>query len=253
MSHPDELLADYVDGTLTTGQRADVEAHLTSCARCREEVSLASAGRRALRSARDVPVPPGIADRAIAEAAAPADVDAARASRSPQRWLGAAAAIAAVVVLLAVAAPKLGSSPSSTAAAGAGAEGATDASFAVATGVEVAQADVRSDDLAALAATAGGVEGPQAASGGSAAAVPTLTPVRTDDAALPQATACLTSAFGDSPGTLTRVVAARYEGTPAYLGFYAVGPGAGLPATRIQLLVASVDGCRPLATAYALL
>jgi hypothetical protein len=48
------------------------------------------------------------------------------------------------------------------------------------------------------------------------------------------------------------VVEAGYEGTPAYLGFYAVGPGAGLPATRIQLLVASVDGCRPLATAYAL-
>jgi anti-sigma factor RsiW len=253
MSHPDELLADYVDGTLPAAQRADVEAHLASCARCREEVSLASAGRKALRSAGDVPVPSGIADRAIADAGAPADLDAARRSRSPQRWLGAAAAIAAVVVLVAVAAPKLGTSPSTVAAAGAGAEGATDASFAVATGVEVTQDDVASDDLAALAATAGGVQGPEAAAGGSGAAVPTLTPVRTDAAALPQATACLTHAFGDSPGTLTRVVAVDYEGTPAYLGFYAVGPGAGLPATRIQLLVASVDGCRPLATAYALL
>jgi hypothetical protein len=155
--------------------------------------------------------------------------------------------------VLAVAAPKLGSSPSSQAAAGAGAQGATDASFAVATGVEVTQDDVRSDDLAALAAAVGGVQAPEAATGGSAAAVPTFTDVHTDEAALPQATKCLTSAFGDSPGALTRVVEADYEGTPAYLGFYAVGPGAGLPATRIQLLVASVDGCRPLATAYALL
>ena len=253
MNHPDELLVGYVDGTLTTAQRADVETHLASCARCREEVSLASAGRRALRSAGDEPVPSGIADRAIAEAAAPADLDAARARRSPQRWLGAAAAIAAVLVLVAVAAPKLGTSPSSTVAARAGAGAAADASFAVATGVEVAQADVQSEELAALAATAGGVQAPQAAAGGSAAAVPAFNPVRIDEAALPQATACLTSAFGESPGTLTRVVAARYEGTPAYLGFYAVGPGAGLPATRMQLLVASVDGCRALATAYALL
>lgn len=253
MSHPEELLAEYVDGSLTAPRRADLEAHLASCARCREEVSLARAGRRALRSADDVAVPTGIVDRAIDDAAGPADLDAARASRSPQRWLGAAAAIAAVGVLLAVAAPKLGSSPSTTAAAGAGAQEATDASFALATGVEVTQADVRNDDLAALAATVGGVQGPKATAGGSAAAVPTFTDLRTDEAALPQATACLTHAFGDSPGTLTRVIAAGYEGTPAYLGFYAVGPGAGLPATRIQLLVASVDGCRPLATAYALL
>lgn len=253
MSHPDAHLAEYVDGTLPAPRRAEVEAHVAGCARCREEIALATAGREALRAAADVPVPAGIADRAIAAAGAPADLDAARARRSPTRWLGAAAAVAAVVALVAVAAPKLGSSPSSVTAAGAGAEQATDTSFEAATGVEVTQADVRSDDLAGLAATVGGVKGPDAASGGSAAVVPALDAARMDAAALPKATACLTSAFADNPGTLIRVVEAGYEGTPAYLGFYAVGPGAGLPATRIQLLVASVDGCRPLATAYALL
>jgi anti-sigma factor RsiW len=251
MSHPDALLADYVDGTLTAAQRAEVQAHLEGCDRCRDEVSLASAGRSALRSAPAVQVPAGIADRAIAEAAAPVDLGAARSRRPPTRWIGAAAAVAAVVVLFAVAAPKLGSAPSKTAAAGAGAEQATDASFAAATGVEVARADVQSDDLAALAATVGGVRAPEGAAAGSGA--PTFADVQTDEAALPRATTCLSTAFAGAPGTLTRVIAATYEGAPAYLGFYAVGPGAGLPATRIQLLVASVDGCRPLASAYALL
>lgn len=251
MSHPDPHLAEYVDGTLPAERRADVEAHIAGCARCRQEVALATAGRETLRTAADVPVPAGIADRAIAAAGAPTDLDAARARR-PTRWLGAAAAVAAVVALVAVAAPKLGSSPSSVTAAGAGAQQATDSSFAAATGVEVTQADVRNDDLAGLAATVGGVQAPEAASGGSGVA-PTFDHARIDAAGLPRATDCLASAFGDTPGTLTRVIEAGYEGTPAYLGFYAVGPGAGLPATRIQLLVASADGCRPLASAYALL
>ena len=36
MTHPEELLAGYVDGTLTDPERAVVDAHLPTCERCRE-------------------------------------------------------------------------------------------------------------------------------------------------------------------------------------------------------------------------
>jgi hypothetical protein len=73
-------------------------------------------------------------------------------------------------------------------------------------------------------------------------------------ARLPAATTCLDQAFDHgTPGVLTRVLLARFDGAPAYFGLYAVGPGAGLAPTRLQLLVASVDGCAPLGSAYALL
>src|SRR5262245_25956134 len=38
--HPDaERIAEYIDGVLTAGDRADVERHLADCADCRELVS----------------------------------------------------------------------------------------------------------------------------------------------------------------------------------------------------------------------
>lgn len=36
--HPDELLPWYVNGTLAMGERQDVETHLQTCERCRQEV-----------------------------------------------------------------------------------------------------------------------------------------------------------------------------------------------------------------------
>jgi hypothetical protein len=56
----------------------------------------------------------------------------------------------------------------------------------------------------------------------------------------------LNEAFGHRTGTLSRVVLASYEGKPAYLGVYLIGPGADLPPTLLQLRVASVHGCQPL-------
>ena len=38
MTHPEELLAGYVDGSLTDPDRPTVDAHLLTCARCRAEV-----------------------------------------------------------------------------------------------------------------------------------------------------------------------------------------------------------------------
>jgi predicted anti-sigma-YlaC factor YlaD len=263
MNHPSDLLVDLVDGTLTNGDRALVEAHLETCATCRSEVALATQGRAALHTLAPVEPPASLADAAIAEAARArpaADLDAARAARRRGRWLGIAAA-AAVIALIAVAAPKIGSSPSGTRAEPAAATGAA-VGYPPASGVDVVRADLAPDQLAVAAAALGGIPAPAAApaEGAGTATAATTSPVPALDARaelpdrLPAATACLDQAFDNgTPGVLTRVLLARFDGTPAYFGLYAVGPGAGLAPTRLQLLVASVDGCSPLGSAYALL
>jgi anti-sigma factor RsiW len=254
MSHPGPLLTDFVDGTLGKAERADVEQHLETCVTCSDEVALARAARSALRALPVATTPPGLADGVIAEATRPTQIDAsgprAKASTT-RRWL-AAAAVAAAVALLAVAAPKLGSAPSQMAA---GSEGAADRSFAKAAGVEVVAANVSQAQLATVAAALGGIQpveaAPTSGSVGATAQPRDLQAGQVLPAKLPQAAACLDQAFGDTPGTLTRVLQARFEGTPAYFGLYAVGPGADLAPTRVQLLVASVRGCDVLASAYA--
>lgn len=58
--HPEILLAEYVDGTLSSDARAEIEAHLAGCDRCREELALAEEARGALGRLRDVPPPEGL-------------------------------------------------------------------------------------------------------------------------------------------------------------------------------------------------
>ncbi len=264
MSHPGPLLTDYVDGTLGAAERAEVDGHLATCATCRSEVMLATAGRDAARSASDVTVPHGIADAAIAEAArrpAPATPHGARRSRSgTPRW-AVVAGVAAAIALLALAIPKLGNAPGVTAGSSSAAAGAA-VTFPQATAVEVARptVNVTQADLSAVASGFRAADAAEGAQGGSASAVPAAsapladaTVASADPGRLEEASVCLNRAYKRTPGTLTRVVQARYEGAPAYFGLYAVGPGAGLPPTRIQLVVASIDGCDLLGTSYVLL
>lgn len=58
--HPEELLADFVDGTLEGENLARVEGHLSGCALCREEVALAGRARGALAGLSEVAPPPGL-------------------------------------------------------------------------------------------------------------------------------------------------------------------------------------------------
>lgn len=60
MTHPAELLAGYVDGSLTVPERSLVEDHLADCSRCRDEVALATEARTAMGSLEDVEPPPGL-------------------------------------------------------------------------------------------------------------------------------------------------------------------------------------------------
>jgi hypothetical protein len=90
--HPQDLLAEYVDGALSGDDLARVESHVSSCQVCREEVALAGRARTALAALPEIPVPLGAARTAVRRARAPR-------WWTPGAWrvAGAAAAAAAVV------------------------------------------------------------------------------------------------------------------------------------------------------------
>ena len=267
MSHPGPLLADYIDGSLDPSTRAEVDAHLQTCATCRAEAALAAAGAHAAQGLDEPAAPAGLGAAAVAEATRTAaertpEVTqiAGRARRRPTtpRVLAAAGA-AAVILLLVVVAPKLGQDATENAArpAAAGAQGAT--AYPQASAVEIQHADYTFAVLPVVVArfsreltTSDGVEnGPVAsaalgASAPSVSAVPSAEDVSKNSTLLPTATACLNKAFDNPTGTLSRVIRATYAGQPAYLGVYLIGPGAELPPTLLQLNVAAVHGCQVL-------
>ena len=87
--HPEELLAGYVEGTLDSDERALVEAHLSTCDPCREEVALADEARTALGALPELEAPAGI----------PLAVRRARRGIPPKAWRYVGTAAAAVVLL----------------------------------------------------------------------------------------------------------------------------------------------------------
>ncbi len=122
MNHPDDLLADYVGGTLLGRDLERVRSHLATCRRCREETALASAGRRAATSLPAPAVPQALGDAAIREAEQRVQTpgrrplrDARRRQAPPwYRWAGVAAAAAAVLVVAVIVLPNVGQGPSGT-------------------------------------------------------------------------------------------------------------------------------------------
>jgi len=273
MSHPGPLLADYVDGTLDPSTRAEVDAHLRTCVTCSDEVALAQVGARAANALGEPPAPTGLADAANAEAARLAGDRspevasiAGRRRRPAARRVLAVAGAAAVLLLLVVVAPKLGQSPSSDLAAGAASASPATKTYPAATGVETQHAnytfDAVSGALSSLRSAFATSDGASAApgpvqpssAGAEATALPSIAAqadASADPSKLPKATACLDKASPPTTGTLSRVILAKYEGQPAYLGVYLIGPGAGLPPTLLQVTVASVDGCALLDQATA--
>ena len=88
--HPEELLADLVDGALEDPERERVEEHLSRCERCREEVALARRARLELSGLPEVDVPAGL-DLAVRREA--------RGSPSRRVWAIAGAAAVAAGIL----------------------------------------------------------------------------------------------------------------------------------------------------------
>ena len=266
MNHPDDLLAPYVDGSLSSGERAVVDAHLAGCERCRDEVELAGGARAALAGLRGpVDVPTRVGSAAIEEAGG---------SRSAQghpgwyRWIGGAAVAAAIVLAVAIAVPTLtggddgsgGSLAAEDAVSGAsgGASGAPT--------VERIDGNLSASDLPGLAGPvrAAALAGDGATQAPDATAVPDAGGEIgfAEASALPAAAGrlatavdCLHTAFPPLADTeLRRLLEIRFEGTPAYAGvfFAAAGTGSGdatWEVDTLQVIVASRDGCALLSTA----
>jgi len=241
MTHPEELLAPYVDGTASSQERAAVDAHASTCARCRAEIVSASAARAELRRLPVVEAPAGLAPDPVT---APAT---ARRSGTPgwYRWGGAAAAAAVIVLLVVMVLPRSGSNLSTDNAASGG-RGPTAEAAPVA--LEIQDRDFGGtalrQELKTAAATAPAV--PSAEVG--VATAPPKVGTSKDTA---RAQACLATAFGQVPGTLVRLISARYEGKPAYIGIYRQEAGDGQLNPYLVARAATVGSCHILTVALA--
>lgn len=243
MTHPEDLLAEYVDGTLADDQRAVVDAHLATCARCREETEAAARAVSALAALPEEPVPLGVTGPVLAE------TEGARRPASAQRpvwerfqWAGGLAAAAVLLLVAVVLLPQLtgrsandeagdgGSARAPTAEAGDAALGAT----GEAVQLEVLDRDLDDDDLLRLARDA-------------ADAVPAF-PER-DAAATLGSPAAAISCFAENEITiddrdvLVRAIEATYLDRPAYVGVFHEGPGGDEPPEKIVVWVVSSPDC----------
>ena len=242
MSHPDALLAEYVDGALAEGERAAVERHLASCERCRDEVALARAARAALASVPETPAPSDLGAAAIAEARRRAGSHPAAGAPPGRpawyRWAGAAAGIAAALLVVALILPHVGNAP--------------------ATSVETQNVNYDLSGVESLATSSRGQEGAVFGSNDQATPVPVAASVTPEKLiSFADAVTCLDRAFTEPTGQqapegqLVRVIQARYRGVPAVLGVYLLSPGAGQPADVVRVLVASSRDCSILTSTQA--
>ena len=245
MTHPEELLAGYVDGTLSAKDRAAVDTHVAECPRCSREIALASGARSALRSLAEVPAPPGVASRALEEAGG---ARRSTGSGGTPRWYrvgGAVAAVAAGLLVLTLVLPHIGQDESSgsdaarekaQSTAGGAREGAA---LVAADAIEIRHVNYDNSSLTQLTASyqsdtsGGGVAGAQAP-----AAQAFGSQAQTD-----KALACVAKSAPGQGGDLRNLIRARFEGTPAYLAVFLEGPGAGQPTDTVTVWVFATEDC----------
>jgi Putative zinc-finger len=251
-THPEELLAGYVDGTLNRNERAEADAHLASCTICREEVALARSAKARMATLPEVPVPLGVTGPVL------------RKVRTERPWLtraarpvALAAAAALVVVVGWVGISSLsgsddGADPASAPTETPAPEGdqRADAEAPEAAAMESAPTawrlalepqDVDYDDQALQDLAREIVARERNEMRFDAA--DTLVDAPADDP-LAAAVECLREAEGipeDAPAV--RVIEARFQGTPAYLGAFLTGPGSDQPPDHLTIYVVSREGC----------
>jgi hypothetical protein len=277
MTHPEDLLAEYVDGTLGPDDRAGVDAHLSGCASCRAEVAAAQTAREAVASLPAVEPPAGL------ELAVRRQVrGTGRAANLAVRVGGTAAAAAIVGVLVWV-----------------GLSGGPDRAATDSAGQSEAPAAEPSDDTTMesdAAGDGGGADAPEALTAADRAAsyplvvesstrydpdsladrAPRLAAQARDaiEAGFPPTARDFYSSFelrdlspraGTAISCVTGTVApegsvspfiielARFEEKEAYLAVFLQGPDADSPYDRITIVAVSRDGCDPLHYAFQLL
>ena len=254
MTHPTERLAPYVDGSLAPAERAEVDAHLATCAVCRADIDLARQARDALRSAPAVPTPDDLGSPALAEMRR----KVATAEQGPWTKLTPWLAAAAIIGLLAVALPRIGTGSDDSSGGAREAVGAADVAPRDLR-LEIVDQDFDPDSLEVAAAAFvqerqaaddGAVDVPAAsATAGAAAEISAVAgKARSNDALT-----CLNAAFPGFPGTPVRLVKASFDGQPAYLAYVLEGPGVEQPPDTVSIWVASVKGCSVLSITSAAL
>lgn len=236
MTHPEDLLAGYVDGALSEQERAVVDAHLSTCDRCREEVDLAARASSALSTLPIEPVPFGVTGPVLAEARKASE------RRQPiwarMQWAVGIAAAATLVLIAFVLLPQVtGDRDQEEPALRASAEvgGTTPAAPAAAAaipGLERVDQDLDERDLARLAR--------QTASSQETGSAQDTTVEAPDEAV-----SCLIASGAgiDDESRLVRLIEATYLGTPAYIGVLQEGPGGDRPPETVVVWVASSADC----------
>jgi hypothetical protein len=252
MTHPEELLADYVDGSLSDQDRALVETHLATCPRCRQETALAREAVSAIRSLPQAQAPPGLGQAAIEEAGAPSTLGVTSASSSRRHRFLALAAAAAVVAVIAIAVPKFGrtnqlADSAATAPTSQGSENTAlgGQGSGAKLPLEVQQIDYNPTSAGNLAKAA--ARRPIASGEGPNVPVPNASGSAAGPADTQAALSCLGKAFTGFPGRPIRLIHATFQGKDAYIGVYEEG----LPPGTISVRVVGVDGCSVLNYASA--
>jgi predicted anti-sigma-YlaC factor YlaD len=251
MTHPEEQLSGYVDGTLETDERAEVDAHLATCPTCREEIELSTRAVTMLRELPEVPVPFGTTRPVMAEAGKERTSRGRRSWGRGNQWAAGLAAAAVLVAVVAVALPRVGEMAPVESAAGGGAQATPKA----ASGMEEAtsgavplevqpNADYDATKLERLADS----------SAQRAASQTTLAAPSAADASAAQAEGAATCLA--RPGGLTgrdrlvRLIQATFQGEPSYIGVYHEQPGADQPADRIVIWVVARQDCSTLSYSF---
>ena len=251
MTHPEELLAGYVDGTLSAQERAAVEAHVAGCARCSREVGLATSALTALRSLEEVTAPEDIGSPAIQEA----EGRAAPAAEGTPRWYrvgGIVGAVAAGLLVFTLVLPHVGQSDDP----GGGDQRALSASerdteagkLFAASGIEIQHENYDNTSLTALITSLAAEDSSAGGAAVGTAAAPSSTG---NQAQVDKALACIVRSAPGETGDLKRLIRARFEGTPAYFALFTEGPGAGQPADQAIIWVFATDDCRILSSSLA--
>jgi hypothetical protein len=256
--HPDILLAEYVDGTLRGEVRAEVEAHLLGCDRCREEVSLADQARATLLALPEEPAPEGLTFSVRSRA---------RRTASPRtvRWVAAGAA-AAVVVAGGIVVYRGFQAPGEEAATGGGGGGqeraprggveeaapAQDAGepvFAARPTVPTYTESERDYTSAALVALGRNVRdrARQALADGLAPTATTFYETFDPQTFIPPIRRAIECSLRQVPPRQLLVPfsieAASFEGEPAYVTAFLQGPAPDQPYDRVVLWVVARDSC----------
>jgi hypothetical protein len=240
MNHPYDLLADLVDGTLDEETLAEVQAHLRTCASCREDLAYATAGRAAARSLPQESPPADLHERIVREAGG----GRGRAAPAWYRWAGAAAA-AAVVLVIALALPDVGDDADVQRAGDAATTEDAAGGAATADDVVVSVEDTDYDEAELRELSLG-------ADQRATLSAPAAAEADVGRANSNTATRCVERALDERPvGQLARLIQARFLGRDAYIALYLESPGAGQAADLATVVVAATDDCSFLTLASA--